>query len=135
MKVAVTSTGDSLDAAVDPRFGRAAWFVLVDTDTMEWEAVANPNTAVGGGAGIQSGQLMVDRGVEAVITGNCGPNAFRVLEAAGIQVCIGASGSVRDAVQAFSEGKLERLSAANVDQHFGMGGGGGGMGFGRRGGF
>ncbi len=132
MKIAVTSTGDNLGARVDPRFGRCGWFVVVDTDDMSWEAVQNPNASAGGGAGVQSGQLMVEREVKAVLTGNCGPNAFQVLAAGGIEVIVGVSGTVREAVEAFKAGNLRGVSEANVADHFGMGGGmGTGRGMGR----
>ena len=78
MKIAISATGTGMDDAVDPRFGRCSFFQIIDTDTGEVEAVANENAAAGGGAGIKSAQMMVDRGVSAVLTGNCGPNAFDV---------------------------------------------------------
>ena len=107
MKVAVTSRGTTLDDQVDPRFGRCANFVIVETDDMSFEAVANSNAAAGGGAGIQSAQLVADKDVKVVLTGNCGPNAFRTLEAAGIEVVIGAAGTVREAVEAVQGGQTE----------------------------
>jgi len=125
MKIAVSSTGPDLDAQVDPRFGRAQHLLIVDTDDLEFEAVANPNVAAGGGAGIQTAQMIANKGAEAVLTGNCGPNAYRTLVAAGIQVYAGVSGSVRDAIDAFKGGKLGPLSEPSVPGHFGMGGGGG----------
>jgi len=120
MKIAVTSRGATLEDAVDPRFGRCAWFVVVDTDDMSFEAVENANAAAGGGAGIQSAQLVADKDVKLVLTGNCGPNAFRTLEAAGIQVIIGVSGSVREAVEQYKAGKLSVSGGPNVDRHAGM---------------
>lgn len=131
MKIVVTATGPSLDDMVEPRFGRAPWYVFVDTDTTEFEAVRNPNVAAGGGAGIQSAQLMSDYGVSHVLTGNCGPNAFQVFGAAGIQVVVGVSGTVRQAVEQFRTGAFAAASSPNVESHFGMGSGGaqaGGMG-------
>ena len=83
MKIAITATGLTLDANLDPRFGRCAYFLVVDTNTMEFEAVENPNVALGGGAGIQSAQLMAAKDVKFVLTGNCGPNAHETLSAAG----------------------------------------------------
>ena len=119
MKVAVTSRGTTLDDPVDPRFGRCVNFVIVDTDDMSCEAVENSNAAAGGGAGIQSAQLVADKGVEAVLTGNCGPNAFRTLEAAGIKVVIGATGTVREAIEGFKAGKLSSTGGPNVESHAG----------------
>jgi len=92
MKIAVSSTGTNLNAQVDPRFGRCRYFIVVDPDTMEFEAVENSGAMSGGGAGIATGQLVAGKGASAVLTGNCGPNAFNVLEAAGIKVMTGVSG-------------------------------------------
>jgi len=122
MKIAVTARGNDLDSQVDPRFGRAAMFVVVDTESMEFEAVANANVSVGGGAGIQSAQLVADRDVEAVLTGNCGPNAFRALEAAGIEVIVGVSGTVRAAVEQYKSGVLSAADTPSVASHAGMSG-------------
>ncbi|MBN1786922.1 MAG: 4Fe-4S binding protein [Sedimentisphaerales bacterium] len=136
MKIAVTSTGPGLDDNVEARFGRCAYFLIIDTDTMQCEPMENPNIALGGGAGIQSAQLMSQKGVTTVLTGNCGPNAFNVFGQAGIQVIVGVSGSVRNAVEQFRAGSLSSAAGPNVASHFGMGGGGGmgrggGMGMGR----
>jgi len=87
MKIAITSTGETLDSRVDPRFGRAAWFIIVDSDSMEFEAVANDNVSAVGGAGISSAKVVIDKGAQAVLTGNCGPNAHRSLAAGGVKVC------------------------------------------------
>ena len=124
MKVAVTSTGLTLESALDPRFGRCSYFALVDTDEMSMETVRNESGSLGGGAGIQSGQLMAQRGVKAVLTGNCGPNAHETLSAAGIDVIVGCSGSVREVVGRFESGQLHAASAPNVTSHSGMGGAG-----------
>lgn len=121
MKIAVTATGASLDAQVDPRFGRCPYFLIIDTDTMAFEAIENPNLALGGGAGIQSGQLMAEKDVQFVLTGNCGPNAHRALSAAGIQIIVGCSGVVREVVEQFKAGGLAAAGAPNVASHFGMG--------------
>ena len=132
MKIAVTSTGPTLDDAVETRFGRCAYFLIIDPDTLEFEPIQNPNIAVGGGAGIQSAQLMANKDVSIVLTGNCGPNAFQTFGAAGIQVITGVSGQVRQAVGQYKSGALAGASAPNVQSHFGMGGGRGmGMGGGR----
>jgi len=112
MKIAVTAAEPSLDAAVDPRLGRCPCFVLVDTDTMAFEAVENPSLAAGGGAAIQAAQLLAERGVEVVLTGNCGPNARQTLAAAQISVIAGCSGLVGDVVAKFKEGRLTAESEA-----------------------
>ncbi len=134
MKIVVTAVGSSLDDQVETRFGRAPYFVFVDTETTDFEAVQNPNMSAGGGAGIKSAQLMSDRGVKYVLTGNCGPNAFNVFGTAGIQVILGVAGTVRHAIEQFKAGALSSSNQANVANKFGMGGGGGGMGGGGMGG-
>ena len=136
MKIAVTSTGPTLDDTVEARFGRCAYFLIIDLDTMKFEALDNVNIALGGGAGIQSAQLMAEKGVSTVLTGNCGPNAFQTFGAANIQVITGISGQVRQAIEQYKSGALSSTTTPNVQSHFGMGMGGGrgmggGMGTGR----
>ncbi len=120
MKVAVTSTGQSLDSSVDPRFGRCQYFVMVDTDTMAAVAVPNAGSEATGGAGMRAAQIIQNEGVSCVITGNVGPNAMTVLKAAGLEVRIGAVGSAREAVEAYLGGKLKAAAEATVGSHFGM---------------
>ena len=126
MKVAVSSTGEDLKAPVDPRFGRCAFFLLVDTESMDFEALANEGTSSVGGAGIAAAQQVADKGAEAVITGDVGPNAMGTLTAAGMKVITGASGTVEEAVKGFLKGDLTEATGATVVGHHGMGGGGGG---------
>ena len=121
MRIAVSASGPSLDAEVDPRFGRCRYFSIVDPDNMEFEAVENSGAQAGGGAGIATAQMIAGKGVEAVLTGNCGPNAFQVLSAAGIKVVTGVSGKVKDSVQDYKAGSLQPASQPNVPGHFGMG--------------
>lgn len=121
MKIAVTSSGDTLDAAVDPRFGRCAYFLIVNTESMETEALRNAATELGGGAGIQSAKIVADQGAQYVLTGNCGPNAHRTLSAADIGVVLGCNGTVREVVELFKRGKLSASDSANVESHFGLG--------------
>jgi predicted Fe-Mo cluster-binding NifX family protein/ferredoxin len=121
MKIAITSHGKGLDDQVDPRFGRCAYFLIVETESMHVEPLQNPNVALGGGAGIQSAQLMSENDVKAVLTGNCGPNAFQTLAAAGIEVIVGIAGSARDVVEQYKSGTLSSTRAPNVADHFGMG--------------
>ncbi|MDI6689908.1 MAG: NifB/NifX family molybdenum-iron cluster-binding protein [Actinomycetota bacterium] len=120
MKIAVTSTGPDLSSQMDPRFGRCQFFIIVDPETMEFEVIQNPNIAAAGGAGIQSAQLMASKGVKAVLTGQCGPNAFSTLQAAGIQVFTGVGGVVKDAVEQFKSGELKLVSQPTVGPKFGM---------------
>lgn len=139
MKIAVSASGNNLDAAIDPRFGRCAYFVLVNTDDMSFEAFDNENIALGGGAGIQSAQFVASQGAGIVITGNVGPNAVRTLSAAGVEVIVGQTGTVRQAIEDYKKGKLASSREANVADHYGMQGGSapgpaGGMGMGRGGG-
>lgn len=124
MKVAVTSTGPTLDDQVEARFGRCSYFLIVDTNSMEFEAVRNPNFALGGGAGIQSAQMMAEKSVSHVLTGNCGPNAFRVFGEASVQVVVGVVGPVREAVEQFKAGEFASAGAPNVASHFGVEAGG-----------
>jgi len=133
MKIAVTSTGPGMDDQVDARFGRSPYFLIVDTETNKFEAIENPNIALGGGAGIQSAQFMAERDVKVILTGNCGPNAFRTFGAAGIQVIVGVNGTVRQAVENFNTGEYSTAPSPNVGSHFGMGGSGRGLGISKRG--
>lgn len=120
MKICVTSQGDNLNSQIDPRFGRCRYFIIVDTETMQFEAVQNPNIEAMGGAGVQSGQLVASKGVKAVLTGNVGPNAFQTLQAANIDVVTGASGSVKDAIGEYKKGKLKTTQGPSVNSKFGM---------------
>ncbi|NCO40223.1 MAG: dinitrogenase iron-molybdenum cofactor biosynthesis protein [Armatimonadetes bacterium CG_4_10_14_3_um_filter_66_18] len=121
MKVAVSASGPSLEAMVDPRFGRAAYFVIVDPDSMAFEAIENPNVMAAGGAGIQSAQLVAGKGAEAVLTGNAGPNAFQALSAGGLTLYQCFGGMVRQAVEQFKAGALQIVGAPTVASHAGMG--------------
>jgi len=120
MKVVVTSTGETLEAPVDPRLGRAANFIVCDTESEAFSVVDNSTSVQAAhGAGVTAGQAIADAGAEVVITGNCGPRAYQVLSAAGIKVYTGASGTVADALKQFAEGKLQEAGGANVAGHFG----------------
>jgi predicted Fe-Mo cluster-binding NifX family protein len=123
MRVAVTAMGPSLDAVLDPRFGRCSHFVLVETDDMSFQTVVNVSASLGGGAGIQSAQLMAQQGAKVVLTGNCGPNAHQTLTAAGIDVVVGCSGTVAAAVERFKSGQLQAAAGPNVADHSGLLGG------------
>jgi len=106
MRICVTGTGASLDAPIDPVFGRARYFLFVDPETLVVEAFENAPGAHG--AGVEAAQRMVDQGVKAVVTGNVGPNAFQGLSAAGIEIFVGATGTARQAVEAYRAGTLTR---------------------------
>lgn len=120
MKIVITSTGRTLDSQVDLRFGRAACFIIIDTETMDFNVIDNENTAAAGGAGISSAKVVIDAGAEVVLTGNCGPNAQRTLSAAGIKLYTGVAGTVAEAIELFKSGKLTEAAGPNVEPHFGM---------------
>ena len=119
MKIAITSTGQALDSQVDPRFGRAACFIIVDTETMEFEAIANESVNAAGGAGVTSAKTVIDTCAVAVLTGNCGPNAAQTLSAAGVKLYTGIAGTVAEALELFKNGKLTEADGPNVQSHFG----------------
>ena len=122
MKIAITTSGDNLDSQVDPRFGRAKGFIIYDTESGEWSALDNAqNVFAAQGAGIQSATAVVNAGAEAVVTGNCGPRAFATLSAANVAIYPGASGTVKEAIEALKAGELKSTDGATVDAHFGMG--------------
>jgi len=105
-KIAVTAVAASMDAAVDPRFGRCSYILLVDAERETFEALKNPATA-GGSAGVEAAQMIAAKGAKVLLTGECGPKAAGSLAAAGIQVVPGCSGSVRAVIQQFKAGKLQ----------------------------
>ncbi len=121
MKIAISATSPSLDAEVDPRFGRCQYFLIVDPDTMEFEAVENTSGMASGGAGIASAQAVAGKGVQAVLTGHCGPNAYQTLSAAGIQVITEVSGKIKDVVEGYKSGRYKTTAGPSVSAHFGMG--------------
>jgi len=125
MKIAVSATGTDLSAQVDPRFGRCQHLIIVDPETLAFEAVENSNISAGGGAGIATAQMVASKDIQAVLTGNCGPNAYEVLSAAGIAVITGVSGTIQDAVDGYKSGMYQAASGATVGAHSGMGVGGG----------
>lgn len=119
MKIAITATGKDMSSNVDPRFGRAKYFMVVDTDTNESAAHDNtPNLNAAQGAGIQAGETVARLGAVAVLTGNVGPKAFRTLNAAGIKIYLCGPMSVAHAVRSFKAGELKEITAANVDGHW-----------------
>jgi len=120
MKIAVTSIGGDMDSQVDPRFGRAAWFVVVDTESMAFEAVENRNVDTSGGAGINAAKVVIDAGAKAVLTGNCGPNAERTLRAGDVKLYTGVAGTVAEAVEQFKAGQLTEATGPSVQSHSGM---------------
>jgi len=128
MKIAISSVGTDLDTQIDPRFGRCAHFIIVETDDMSFETFDNENIALGGGAGIQSAQFVASKGAKVIITGNVGPNAVSTLSAAGIQMVTGQMGTVRKAVEDYKMGTLTGSNEANASGKSGMMARGAGMG-------
>lgn len=127
MIIAVTASKPDLSSPVDPRFGRAPFFLIVNSDTMEFEAEENSNLNAASGAGIQSAQMITGKKAEALLTGSCGPNAFQTLQAAGVNVVTGVTGTVEEAVKAYASGRYQTTSQPNVPSHFGMPQGPGGF--------
>jgi len=122
MKICISSTGKNLDAIVDQRFGRCQYFLVVDTETMNVKTISNEATLSSGGAGIQAAQIVTKEDIGSVITGNIGPNAFQILQAAGIKVYTGAEGTIKEAIEKLKKGKLKETGSANVESHSGIGG-------------
>ena len=120
MKVCISSTNNDLEASVDPRFGRCQYFLFVDTETMNFEAVGNPAFIAGGGAGIQAAQFIVNKGAKVVLTGDVGPNAFQALQAGGVKIVTGTQGLVKDVIERFNKGELRYAGAPSVESHAGM---------------
>ena len=119
MKIAITSTGPDLDSEVDPRFGRASYILILDSETLAFETLDNSeNVNALKGAGIQAASMVSKRGVEVLLTGSCGPNAFKALRAGKVNVANNASGTIREAVKAYLDGKLALADDANVEGHW-----------------
>jgi len=119
MKVAVTSQGEELSSEIDPRFGRAKWLIVVDTETGKSEAHDNTvNLNAAQGSGIQTGQNIANLDVDAVITGNVGLNAFRTLSAAKVKIFLAEKQTVQQAIDSFKAGKLKEVDQANVEGHW-----------------
>jgi len=121
MKICISSTGKDLEAEVDPRFGRCQFFLIIDNNTMNFDFISNEGIMASGGAGIRAAQTVVKTGVNVVITGNIGPNAFQTLKAAGIKIITGVNGYIKDIVAKFNQGKLKETNVPSVGSHFGMG--------------
>lgn len=119
MKIAVTADGNEATSPVNPRFGRAPWFVVVDTESGDVEAIDNSvGIDASSGAGVQAAQKIAASGAECLLTGHCGPNAFRALGAAGIRVVVGVDGTVEDAVKRFQAGEFTDSAGPDVGGHW-----------------
>ncbi|MFE3845363.1 NifB/NifX family molybdenum-iron cluster-binding protein [Thermoplasmatota archaeon] len=120
LKICISSSGEDLNANVDPRFGRCDYFLIIDPKTMDFESIDNKSSKVMGGAGIQAAEHIAKTGANVVITGNVGPNAFKTLKAAGIKIITGASGNIKDILDKFNRGELNEIDSPSVGSHFGM---------------
>lgn len=120
MKICISSISKSLDALLDPRFGRCAYLLIVDSEDMHFEAIPNIAAGATGGAGIQAAQMVVEKGARVVITGNVGPNAFQALTAAGIEIMLSDSAPVKDVIEKFKKGDLKKVNSPNVKEHSGL---------------
>ncbi len=119
MKVCVSSQGPDLNSEVDLRFGRASQFIIYDTESGDYEAIDNKqNLQAPQGAGIQSAQRVVETGAKALITGHCGPKAYKVLSSAGTEIYLGAEGKVSEALEAMKAGKLDKAGGPDVEGHW-----------------
>jgi predicted Fe-Mo cluster-binding NifX family protein len=121
MKICVSAETGSLEAQVDPRFGRCQYFVIVDSETMKYEIIENKSKNASSGAGIQAAQTVANHGAKIVITGNVGPNAFKVLSTTGIKIVTGAYGTVKETIEKYKRGELKETSSPTVSGHSGMG--------------
>ena len=120
MKIAITTETANLDSALDPRFGRAANFVIVDTETEEWEAYPNPALNASGGAGIQAAQFITEQGAQAAISGDFGPKAYNALAAGGVQMFLAPANetlTARELLARYAQGQLEQVSAPTNPGH------------------
>ena len=120
MKICITASGEGLDSKVDPRFGRCSYFVIYDPETGYVESVSNASVAASGGAGIKAAETIANAGVNVLLTGNVGPNAFSIFSEVGIEVQVGVKGTVREAVKQYEAGELESISSPNSVPHSGL---------------
>lgn len=123
LKIAVTSTGKDLDSHVEPRFGRCPYFIIVDLESMQFEAIRNSASDSVGGAGIRVAQIIASKGAKVLITGNVGLNAFQALSSAGIQVITGAYGTVKEVIEKYKRGELRATDTPTTEGQFRMAGG------------
>lgn len=119
MKIALTTSGNDLNAPLDSRFGRAPKFLIYDLETETFEIIDNEqNLNAAQGAGIQSAQNIARFGAKALVTGHCGPKAFRVLKAAGIKIYNTSAATVKEALELYIAGKLVEATSSDVEGHW-----------------
>lgn len=121
MKICITAQGPTLEAPVDNRFSRCANFAILNPDTMEYESLPNPGAMTSGGAGAQAAQFVIEHEVDVVLTGHVGPGAYHTLNASGVTIYIGISGTVRDAISQYQAGKLTATSSPTTPARSGKG--------------
>lgn len=120
MKIAISAAGGSPDSPMDARFGRAGYFQIFDDETGEYKVIDNTTGRDAmQGAGVQAGELVASQGVSVLITGHCGPKAFRVLNAAGVKVMLCGGGTVESAVDEYKSGALKEAAGPDVNGHWG----------------
>ncbi|HUU78141.1 MAG TPA: NifB/NifX family molybdenum-iron cluster-binding protein [candidate division Zixibacteria bacterium] len=124
MRIAVSSTGINLDASVDPRFGRCVQFLIVETDNMSFQVFNNQAQFEGHGAGISAAQNILSQNINVIITGNIGPNAFRVVQAANVKVYM-SGGNIKEAINKLLNNELPHQNAPTNTGHYGRGSGAG----------
>ncbi len=120
-KVAISAEGKDLESKMDIHFGRAPYFIICDLETGACQALENPAALEARGAGIAAATFLVEQGVDAVITGHCGPKAFAVLKAAGIKVAHTAGSTIKEVLEKCKKGQVTYIEAPNVETHFGGG--------------
>jgi predicted Fe-Mo cluster-binding NifX family protein len=119
MKIAITCTKNEIDADVDQRFGRAPYFLIYNIDDDSFEFIENTQSLnLPQGAGVQAVKTVLDKGVNAVLTGHCGPNAFTALSKANIKIFLNVKGTLKDAFQAFKNRQLEEATTPDVEGHW-----------------
>jgi predicted Fe-Mo cluster-binding NifX family protein len=119
MKIAFTAKENTLDSQIDERFGRARYFLIYDLEKEDYDFIENKQALDSpSGAGIQAAQIILDQGVSALVTGHCGPKAYKALEAANISIYVQARGEIKDVIQAYKQGKLKKANAPDVEGHW-----------------
>ena len=120
MKIAVSSTTNTLEGEVDQRFGRCKYFLIINSENLDFTVINNESTMVSGGAGIKAAETIVQSGADIVITGNVGPNAFQTLSAGNIKIYTGVNGGIKESIEKCTNGELQETTSATVNSHAGM---------------
>ncbi len=118
MKICLTAQGDNLNDLIDPKFGRCEYLIIAETETSQVEVIANMAAETRGGAGIKAAQTIADKGVKVLITGNIGPNSFKTLSAANIEIRICTSGTVHAALEKYKKGELKKAISPTIGENF-----------------